>query len=245
MKKGCILIILGVILLINLSSAEKLSIEIGDSYTPGEEIKFRLTLYDDEANPIQGTINYEIQDFLREPIYRGAADSEQEIIFELPTNTERGYAAMVATYRDLEQKQLFNVNELEKAEIILQEDRLTITNIGNIPYTKSIQISIGENHQTAYVPLEVGQIKEIKLTAPPGKYNIKVSDGTEENTFEIGKIALTGDVVGLEKVSQEGFLKKYPLVSLFLLALVMLITVIFILRKPYTNIKNKNKTKRK
>lgn len=231
MKKRWILSVLVILLLIGFSSAEKLNIDIGDTYTPGDKISFKITLYDNNLKPIQGTINYEIQDFLTNIIYQGTTNSNQEIILELPTNTERGYAAIIATYKNIQQKQLFNINELEKAEIQLEEDKLIITNIGNVPYTKSIQISIGNHHETAYIPLEVGQKKEIKLTAPSGEYNIKVSDGTDENTLEFRGISLTGKAVGLEKTTKESFFLQYPLILIFALILGILIIIIFVTKQ--------------
>ncbi len=53
---------------------------------------------------------------------------------------------------------------------------MIVTNVGNVPYRKSIQISIGNNQETIFVPLEFGQKKELKLTAPDGSYDIKVND---------------------------------------------------------------------
>ncbi len=46
----------------------------------------------------------------------------------------------------------------------------------------------------------MGQTKRIRLTAPDDVYNVKISDGTQENTFEVVGVSLTGNVIGLESV---------------------------------------------
>ncbi len=229
MKKGSLIQMLVIIplILIPFITAEKLSIQIGDSYTPGEIVKFKITLYSDDNSQIKGIINYKIQDFYKEIIYEGTAESGEETSFQLPADTRKGYAAVIAQYNGLEQTQLFNVMELEKISIKLEEDYLVISNEGNTEIlSKQISISIGEHHETALVSLAIGQVKKIRLTAPQGEYDIRVSDGTEENTFEVKEVSLTGNVIGLERLKEKSFWEEYPLVILFLFSIIVIALVI-------------------
>ena len=220
-----------IIFLIAVISAEKLSIQVGDSYTPGEEIKFKITLYDDQTNPLKGEINYEIKDFLTETIHQGTANSGQETTLTLPLNMKQGYAAIIAEYNNIKLQVLFNVMELEKVDIKLKGDNLIISNKGNTDVlAKEISISIGEHYETVLVTLAVGQTKTIRLTAPPGEYTIKVSDRTEENTFEVQGVSLTGNVIGLEKLKEKSFWEEYPLVILFLFSIITIALIVVGLR---------------
>ena len=158
--------------------------------------------------------------FYSEVIKEGNSNSGEVVVFELPENAIKGHWGVAAKYNEIEKKELFNVMELEKIDIELEGDNLVISNLGNVPVvSKQISISIGEQDETALVSLEVGETKRMRLTAPAGEYNVRISDGTNENTFEFNSVSLTGNVIGLEKVSIQSFWKEYPLVSLFLIVL--------------------------
>jgi len=208
----------------------KIGIEIGNSYSPGDNINFKIVLYDGDNNPLAGEVNFEIQNFYAEVIEQGVVKSGEIVNFKLPENAWRGHWGVVARYKGLESRELFNVMELEKVDIKLEGDKLVVTNVGNVPYRKSIQISIGGNEETALVPLGIGETKEIKLTAPSGEYDVRVSDGTEENTKTFSGVSLTGNVVGLQSLKEKGFFGKYPMISLFFVVVVIAVVVIFGLR---------------
>ncbi len=141
-------------------------------------------------------------------------------------NAYQGPWKIVAEYNRIETNRLFNVGKLEKVEIKLEGDILIIKNIGNAPYDKKILIYIGRVDQTAQVFLEIGQTKRIRLTAPDGDYDVKVIEGNEEKILEFKGVKLTGNVVGLERVLGDSFLKKYPVVVLFLIAVGLVVIII-------------------
>ena len=220
MEKRSVSVFFIVILFITFVSAEKLEINAENSYYPGEDIEIKIVLYDDQNNKIFGKINFEIQNYYTEIFKKGEVDSGGEIVFRLPENSIRGHWSIIVRYNDLERKELFNVLELEKAEIKIEGNELIITNVGNIPYRKSIQIEIGDHKETALVPLVLGETKRIKLTAPDGEYDVKVSDGTEKNDIIFNRVPLTGNVIGLEKISKS-FFKEYSLVILFFVVVLL------------------------
>jgi hypothetical protein len=213
-----------------LVCSEELSIDIGDSYVPGESVKTRITLYDDDTNKIQGVIDYKILNYYTDIMASGSVNSGEEVLYELPTNAIQGPWKIIASYNGVETSNLFNVDDLEKAEIKLEGDILIIKNIGNNVYDKKILIYIGQEDQTAQIFLEIGQTKEIRLTAPDGKYNIRVIEGVDEekeNIFEFNDVSLTGNVVGLERVlGDAGFWQKNSIVILFLATLLLVILII-------------------
>jgi hypothetical protein len=228
-SKQRILILLSLFIcysLISLVFAEKIDIQMGNAYLPGDSVQVRLSLYDDSGSIISENISYFVQDYYMDLIFEGILSSGETGEFVLPDNAIRGYWKLTAEYNEFSSNRLFEVGELEKAEIILEEDNLVITNIGNVPYSKPITISINDHKETAIVPLDIGQTKKLKLTAPEGVYDIRVSDGTGVNNLEFSDVPLTGNVIGIEKLSSESFFKKYPLVSLFLFALIGIFAII-------------------
>jgi len=211
-------------------SAEKLDIEIGNNYLPGEEINFKLVLYDDENNIIEGGVDYVIQNYYTEIVSEESVNSNEEVVFEIPLNAVQGPWKIIANYNEIKINRLFNIGEAEKAEIRLEGDNLIVTNIGNTAYEKKILIYIGNEDQTADIYLEIGQTKRIRLTAPDGKYDIRVIEGNEENVLEFKGVSLTGNVIGLESVIGDGFWKKYPIVGVFLIALLLVMVVVGVLK---------------
>ncbi len=218
----------------------KINIDVKDSYYPGENMDIGFSLYDSKNNKIDGSMQFKIENYYAEVFKEGSVDSGGRISFILPSNAVQGLWKVTVTKDGAKSEAWFNVLELEKAEIKLEGSKLVITNAGNVPYNKPISISIGDNHQTALVPLGVGQSKEIQLTAPEGIYNIKVSDGTKENNLEFSGVSLTGNVVGLENNYGNGFLTKYPLIGLFLAAIVLVIFIIIM-----SKLTNKSKRSRR
>jgi hypothetical protein len=231
--KRRIVLVFGILFILGFLSvvyAEKLSIDIGDSYVPGDSVKIRITLYDDNANKIQGLINYRVLNYYTDVMASGSVNSGEEVFYELPTNAIQGPWKIIADYNGIEISNLFNVDDLEKAEIKLEGDVIVLKNIGNTVYDKKILIYIGQEDQTAQVLLEIGQTKEIRLTAPDGKYDVKIIEGVDEkkeNIFEFKDVSLTGNVVGLERVlGDNGFWQKNRVVVLFLGTLLLVIIVI-------------------
>lgn len=208
-----------------VDSGKKLGIEVGSSYVPGDIVNIKIILYDKDSNKISGAINYKVFNYYSEIVKEGGINSGEEILYELPKDAYQGPWKIIASHDDVETNQLFNVGELEKAEISLERDVLVIKNLGNSVYHKKILIYIGDVDQTADVTLEIGQTKRIKLTAPEGDYDIKVIEGNEEDTLEFKGIKLTGNVVGLERVFNDSFWKKYPMIIVFL-GVVLLISII-------------------
>ena len=125
------LVILIIGLLVVPVFAEKLDIEIGSSYNPGENIDFKIVLYDEDNVEINGEIDYMIQNDYTEIINQGVVNSGEEVNFRLPENSIEGPWRITATYNDISINRPFRVGKLEKAEIKPEGDNQEIS--GSIP----------------------------------------------------------------------------------------------------------------
>ena len=236
MKRGLLLGLTGlfILLIIGIISAEKIGIDINNNYVPGDNIRFKITLYDDYNKIINKDVGFIIKNYYKEVITSGNAKSGEDINFKLPENSERGLWEISAKHNDIEQVIRFNVLELERAEIKIEGSNLIITNVGNVPYGKSMQITIQENKETILVPLGFGETKTIRLTAPAGNYEVRVNDGTQKEDIVFSGVSLTGNVIGVENPRGNNilnqynifFFNEYPMVSMFLVVLVLVILII-------------------
>ena len=210
------------------NSNEKIGIGIENNYAETGDIDFVITLYDESKNKIDGQINYLIRNYYSEVIEEGVIESGESRNFKLPENPGPGPWELSANFDSIKAKELFNLGEYSKLDIKLEGDNLIVKNIGNRDYDGNILIYIGDSDQTASMYLAIGQTKRIRLTAPNGEYDVRVDTGEEDLVFS--GISLTGNVIGLERVFNDNFWKKYPMIGVFIGVMVLISVVVGVLK---------------
>ncbi|MBM3234348.1 hypothetical protein FJZ19_04630 [Candidatus Pacearchaeota archaeon] len=186
------------------------------SAKPEETIKFKPLIYDRAGENIQGDVKVKVMDGFEEVYYNKLVKTGEEIEFGLDNNASSGYWKIEASALGIEAKRLFYVEEVEKAKFEIINDTLIITNIGNAPYRKAVQIAIGDEVDIKEMDLEVGESKRFRLTAPDGNYKVSVTDGKE--SLVLNGVGLTGNVIGVLDIKQQlSMINKYPIVWLFLI----------------------------
>jgi len=234
MKKEILFILICIIglILISFVSAEKLSLQI--ERLNNDLINFKITIYDDNNNKIDGESNYIIQDYYDSAVGFGKANSGDEISFKLPKNPSQGLWKINASYNGKSITELFNVGDIKRADIRLEKDNLIIENTGNVVYDNKILITIGDIQTSETVYLAIGEARKLKLTAPAGEYTVKVDDGTGDKNLVFNGVSLTGNVIGLEKVTEGNFFQRYGIISIFL-AVLFIVSIIVGLRRMRIN----------
>ena len=207
MEKKSVLFINSVLLLLSLVLAQnKLEISTiksaDEKYSPGENITLRISLYDSSNSIIDDNVLVILSDSGKTKKIEKIVPTNQIIELDLGENAPSGAWTALATYTDkntgeqLSKTTFFFVDLNELARFELNGDILTITNIGNTRYTKTISIILGESVGTKNIDgLEVGDSVKLKLIAPDGDYPVKITDG--KTTISRDKVALTGDVIGV------------------------------------------------
>jgi len=185
------------VLTISFTSAQ-LSLDIRldkQSHSIGEELKFTVLLLEDR-NPISQQVDVIFSDVMDKKQVKKTVTTNTENTLVIGEDFPSRFWEAKAQYQDKSVKRDFSVKEYQNVKFSITKDSLIITNNGNVPYTKEIQIMIGNNVIPQKLNLGVGRTKEIKLVAPDGNYNIKVTDG--ENTLTESGVHLTGtgQVVG-------------------------------------------------
>ncbi len=177
-------------------SAE-LSIDIKldkQSYSPGENIKYSVLLYDNGAQ-VSEQIAVKFSDILSKNQITKTIKSNTENLFQIEDNFTNGDWNIEAQYLDRKVKRTFSVKGQQQVKFEIQDDILLITNKGNIPYAREIYITIGEEKTSSQkIYLNVGGKKELRLVGKDKNYNIKITDG--ENTITKQNVYLTGNIIG-------------------------------------------------
>ena len=125
---------------LNIASAQKLSMQI--EKLKNDILNFRVMVYDDNNNKIDGEASYVIKDYYDDLMGEGKVSSGEEIKFKLPKNPSQGPWKINVSYKDKSIAEFFNVGEVKRAYIRLEEDNLIIENTGNVAYDNNILITI-------------------------------------------------------------------------------------------------------
>jgi hypothetical protein len=179
--------------MISIVQATKIEVSTKqETFSAGEDITLRVSLLDDENNPISDEVSITIED----------AEKINKIEKNIPSNkfvdvdiggedVIAGYWSIKAVYNDVESIGLFIIESEEKAEFELNNDILTITNTGNTEYTKIIKIIIGDKEEIKTPKLGIDEKIQYRLIAPEGNYNIEIKEG-DTTKISSTNVQLTG-----------------------------------------------------
>ncbi len=187
--------------MLSFVSAEKIDvIPIKDVFSPGENIAFRVPLLDSNNNPINANIEVVAEDASKKTSVGKTAQANTLVELGLGENSPPGYWKITAKYspqggEPLSASAIFMVELSEIVKFEIKEGILVATNVGNIRYTKEIQIVIGDSIGSKQLNLGVGESTSFRLIAPDGTYNVRVTDG--KTTITQSSVALTGNVIGI------------------------------------------------
>ena len=184
-------------------SAQNLEIKIDKTiYQQGDKIKYTIQLYDDSNNPIPGNVDVEFKDATGFNTIKRTVPANEEQEINLGNQALFGYWKIIAKFNNKEVTRLFTIESNEQVSFELNGNELIITNTGNIPYSKTIQIAIGDIIETKKIELNIGESTNLKLVAPDGTYNIQVSDG--KTTISRQNVQLTGNAVAIVNPNEAG-----------------------------------------
>jgi len=201
------------------------------SVIPGEDMGFKVTIKDQAGDDVAGNIGVKVYNVDNEVVFQKILESGKEETLSFENNATPGYWRVEANAFGLFNQKLFYVEELAKARFEIENETLIITNIGNTIYRRPIEVSINDFKEIKNVDIGLGESMKLKLSAPEGEYEVKVSDGISE--FVASGVPLTGSIVGVSELKREfNLVSRYPIIWLFLM-LVFGLFIFFMGRKVF------------
>jgi hypothetical protein len=198
------------------------------NFDPGSTVEFQALLLDQTGILIDDKVTVIIKDENLNRLFEKIVDSDETISYELLSNMSSGYYEIEASSGDLVHVKNIFVNEKAIAEFQLNNDTVFVTNIGNIPYQKDIEIELNGKPFVKKTELEMGESKSFILTGEGEEYEIKVSDG--ESEISQGGITLTGRAVSVDSVREGGIMVfSSPIIWAFFI-LILGVGILFLLR---------------
>ena len=202
------------------------------NFNPGETLEFKPVALDQAGVAIEEDISVIIRNDDDARVFENIVKSEETVSYALPTDTVSGYYEIEAKSNDLTVLKKFYVAEKAIISFALNEQTVTVTNIGNIPYHKDIEIALNDKTFVKRIDLELGESEQFKLTGYNDLYNVKITDGETELTQS--GVMLTGYALRVEEASGSGsfIFMKNPIIWIFLVVIVVLV-ILFLLRHKF------------
>ncbi len=194
-----------------------------DKAIPGKDFKISTEIIDQAGVKMDGLITLTIlSPENNEKILK--VKSGDSIKLNLPFNSTAGTWRILPSYEKLLSEKNFEVLEIQKININLEGSLLTIKNIGNVKYNKSIDVRIGEKIKTLKLNINKGETRKFNLNAPNGEYTVKIKSG--EKAIE-KNILLTGNAISINDSEGINIFSKFPLIWIFLILIISAAGIIF------------------
>lgn len=209
---------------------KKVEIALGsESIMPENKLSYSVAAYDQSGQNIATDASVSLISSLGEEIEKKLVKTGESAEFSIQPDYAPGSWNVYAKVESIETRRKFVVEEFEKVSFSLEDQILTITNVGNVVFSGPVEVTIGGINEIKEIEnLGVGETKQFKLVAPDGEYEIQVNDGAEKQT--LGNVILTGNAVSVNDIG--GSLNNtFILVLIILIALIVLGFVIYFYRK--------------
>ena len=184
---------------VGVASAQEYSLDISglktDDYSIGEEINFQIVALKG-GELTSGLADILVSDLLGKVNIRHKLNVNEDQRIIVGSEFPSGLWTIKASLGDAEVERTFNVGENSDVEFALEGDELVIKNTGNVRYTRTLRIKIGDVVNSYVQNIGVGEEKRLKLVSPDGNYNIEVTDGKKTLRRENVALVGTGNVIG-------------------------------------------------
>ncbi|MEK6910673.1 MAG: hypothetical protein AABW82_02765 [Nanoarchaeota archaeon] len=175
-----------------------------ESILPGEELIYTVLVYDQTNQDMKAVGEVVIVSSDGKILSSKSVSSGDASTLLIASNSTPGLWSVKGKVGEIITKKDFNIENLEKVSFEMMNSSLTVRNIGNVFYNKSIEIKIGDVSELKQINLMVGESKRYRLAAPDGNYEVKISEGIE--TESLGSVFLTGKTVSVQEEAKMKFL---------------------------------------
>ena len=210
------------------------------SFFPDEKIKIKAYLLDQANDKIYDDVTFFIYSPDGKEAFTQLSLADREVEYKLPKTAMYGNWKIKAKTKALEAFETVYVQKYTSADVEITNGILYVTNTGNVPYSKEMEITFEQDGKTVTrienISLNVGEKISYVLNAPDGSYNIGVETADAREVFE--NIPLTGKVIDineLSKVKREQLIGDITFIGILLFIAVVLAVVANFIRYKEDN----------
>ena len=170
------------------------------NFDPGKILEVKPNLLDQTGINMKGEVSIIIRDENSKRFFEKIVNSNEISQYKIPANLTSGYYEIQASASEINTTKKFFVNEKAIALFELANNTIIVTNIGNIPYRKDIEVELNGKPFIKSVNLGLGETQKFKLSGS-GEYSVKISDG--ENELYQEEVKLTGYAVKVNAINEK------------------------------------------
>ncbi|MBT7101986.1 hypothetical protein HN935_00565 [archaeon] len=181
--------------------------------TPGENFSVGAEIFDQSGKAMEGSVSLKIisPENVETEISVQAGEFGE---FDFAFNSSVGTWKIASSFNDMAVEREFEMLGVQKVDLGFEDSILTVTNIGNVVYNKTLDIQIGEETLNLDLNIDIGEIRKFNINAPSGAYDVVINDGDSSISR---RVLLTGNAISVESLKEVGIFKGYSIVWIFLI----------------------------
>ncbi|MFH1585568.1 MAG: hypothetical protein ABIB79_02285 [archaeon] len=164
---------------------------------PGTDLRVKAILHDQTGESIASTATITLRNQKGELLEMIDINTDEFFIFPIHYTEPPAEWSVSAVSEGLENEVTFTIPKKEAVEVELVNRTITIRNIGNVPYNKSVLVKVGNDSVNIDVLLDVDDSRKYLLSAPDGEYEVEVV--TDQGSMITGMATLTGRTVSVKE----------------------------------------------
>ena len=164
----------------------QLNIELeGSKFNPEETILINTLLYDQAGSLVEEDASIEILDPKDRKIFSEVTKIDNKLSYVIPQFAVPGSYKIIASVRDFKKEVNFEISEVLRADVSIDNQTLMVYNLGNIKYDKPIKVDIGSDRVVRRANIQPNQTEFIYLDEEfsSGNYDVTVTYGDEQKVF--------------------------------------------------------------
>lgn len=193
--------------------------------TPGENFTIGIEAFDQSGVEMGGLVSLKIISPDGDVVDAIVQAGEFSAI-DFASNSSVGVWRIVGSFDDLEEVREFEMAGLQKVVFDFEDSILSVRNVGNVLYDRTIGVTIGDEIITLELNIGAGEIRKFKVGAPNGEYDVLIDDG---ETSISRQVLLTGNAISLKDFGNGGVF-RYPVVYIFLILILGGVGVVLLMK---------------
>jgi hypothetical protein len=203
---------------------------------PGNNFTVGVDIFDQSGKEMEGAVSLKIVSPENEETEITIQSGEFEDL-DFVSNSSAGVWKVISSFDELVNEREFEMLEIQKIDFDFEDSVLSITNVGNVLYNRSIAIQIGEELIELDLNIEVGEVRKFALNAPNGEYEVLIDvDGDSISR----QVLLTGNAISVNDLKKMGSFKGYLFVWIFLIVVLGGVGVVLFMKYRKTKTMSKN-----
>lgn len=207
----------------------------GDNFTIGAEV------FDQSGKKMEGAVFVKVispKAEETEMTIQAGAFKDLDFVF----NSSVGVWRVISVFDEIMTEREFQMLELQKIEFDFEDSILSVINVGNALYNKTIKIQIGEEVIKLDLDIEVGEVRKFDLKAPSGEYEVIIDADSDSVSRQV---LLTGNAISVSDLRSVGIFKSYSIVWIFLIIVLASVGAVLFMRYKKTKTVNDNSVMQK